>query len=94
MIKLLVCLFSAAVIAVALLQMRQQRLELRYQTKELHDQIRDQQAKLWGQQLQIATYTAPNAISKTVDGHRLKMVPEAPLPPGARHWIEQGAERD
>ena len=94
MLKLLICLFSGAAIAVAVLQLRQQRMELGYQANELHDQIRGQQARLWNQQLQIALYTAPNAITKTVSSYDLNMVPDAPLPPGQRHWIEAGAPAD
>ena len=34
---------------------------------------------LWDQQVQIAVYTAPNAISKTVGERQMHMVPTAPL---------------
>jgi len=88
MVKLLICTLSAAALAACVLQLRQQRLEVNYQTAELHDRIREQQAKLWNQQLQIAICTAPNAITKTVDTHDLKMVPQAPLPRGRTHWID------
>ena len=88
MIKLLLCLFSAAVIGLVLLQLRQQHLELGHQTAELHDQIRLHQAKLWDQQVQIAIYTAPNAIQKTVDAHSLKLRPQTPLPGGQQSWID------
>ena len=81
MLKLLICLFSAAGLAITVLQLRQQHLELGYQNAELHEQIRSHQAKLWDQQLQIATFTAPNAIANTVNAHDLKMVPrQQPLP--------------
>jgi len=43
---------------------------------------------LWNQQLQIAVYTAPNAITQTVSTHDLKMVPQAPLPRQKGRWIE------
>jgi hypothetical protein len=75
MIKLLICLLSAAALAACVLQLRQQRLELGYQNAELHEQIRSHQSRLWDQQLQIATFTAPNAIANTVNAHDLKMVP-------------------
>jgi len=88
MIKLLICTLSAAALATCVLQLRQQRLQTNYQTAELHEQIRGQQARLWNQQLEIATYTAPNAISHTIDGHNIKMVPQAPLPRGRTHWID------
>jgi hypothetical protein len=88
MLKLLLCVLAAAVMAAMVLQLRQQRQELGYQNSRLHDQIKDQQAKLWDQQLQIAVYTAPNAITQTVSTHDLKMVPQAPLPRGRTHWID------
>ena len=83
MLKLLLCVLSAAVLAALVLQLRQQRQELGYQNSRLHDEIKDKQAKLWNQQLQIAVYTAPNAITQTVSTHDLKMVPQAPLPVSA-----------
>jgi cell division protein FtsL len=88
MVKLLICTLSAAALAACVLQLRQQRLQVNYQTAELHDQIREQQARLWNQQLQIAEYTAPNAITRTVDTHNLKMVPQAPLPRRKAQWID------
>lgn len=88
MFKLLICTISGAVIALATLQLRQQRLELGYQTNELHEQIRDQQARLWNQQLQVAILTAPNAIRQTVDTYDLKMVPQSPA-----HQTQQGPSK-
>ena len=88
MLKLLLCLLSGAAIGVLVLQLRQQHLELSHQTAELHDQIRARQAKLWDQQVQIAIYTAPNAIQKTVDAHSLKLAPRSPLPSGKQSWID------
>lgn len=88
MVKLLICVLSGAALAVLVLHLRQERTELGYQSNELHAQIRDQQAKLWGQQMQIAIFTAPNAIEQTVSNHDLKMVPQSPLPGGKRHWID------
>ena len=88
MLKLLLCLFGGVTIGVLTLQLRQQHLELGHQTAELHDQIRSRQAKLWDQQIQIAIYTAPNAIQKTVDAHSLKLTPQHPLPGGTQGWID------
>ena len=88
MIKLLLCLFSALFLAVIVQQLRQQRLEVEHETTALHDQITSQQAKLWNQQLQIAVYTAPNAIARTVESRHMKMVPEVALP-GRGNWTEQ-----
>ena len=64
MLKLLLCVLSAAVLAALVLQLRQQRQELGYQNSRLYDQIKGQQAMLWNQQLQIAICTAPNAITR------------------------------
>jgi hypothetical protein len=82
MVKLLLTLACSLVIGFTVLQLRQQRLELNYQANQLHNQIRANQAKLWNQQIQIAIYTAPNAISKTVGDQKLDMVPQSPLPAG------------
>ena len=43
-----------SLVSVVMLQLRQQRMELNYQTNRLHSQIEQSQAKLWNQQLQIA----------------------------------------
>ena len=77
MLKLLLCLASAMVVAVLILQLRQQHIELDHQANQLHDQIEAQQGKLWNQQLQIAIMTAPNAIAQTVQTRSLKMVPRS-----------------
>ena len=84
MIKLLLCLVSAVLIAVAMLQLRDQKRELNYQISQYHSQIESRQAKLWSQQLQIAIYTAPNAISKTVGDQDLKLAPPKVVVPGQK----------
>ena len=94
MLKLLLTLALAMVLAVTILQLRQQRLELNYQSNRLHNQIRQSQAKLWNQQLRIAEYTAPNAISKTVGEQELNMVPESPLPANGGRWMEPHVNPD
>jgi len=88
MLKPLLCILSIFGIAVGLLHLRQQRLNLMYQTNRLHNQIESRQAELWNQQLQIAIYTAPNAIQQTVGDHALKMVPRSPLPAESANWLE------
>ncbi|HRK29513.1 MAG TPA: hypothetical protein PLD59_00435 [Tepidisphaeraceae bacterium] len=80
MLKLLLTLFFATIIGAVLLHLRQQRLEVNYQSNQLHRKIEAAQAKLWNQQLQIATYTAPNAVFQTVNSEALKMVPRNPAP--------------
>jgi cell division protein FtsL len=88
MLKLLLCLITAAALAVAMLHLRQQRLELNYQCNRLHTQIERSKAKLWSQQLEIAVYTAPNAISRTIGDHQLNMVPQRPSQTITSHWID------
>jgi len=36
---------------------------------------------LWNQQLQVAIYTAPNAIERTVGTHKMALVPATSTPP-------------
>lgn len=94
MLKLILCLSCGVAIAVAMLHLRQQRLELNYQSNRLHNQIEAQQAKLWNQQLQIAVYTAPNAITQTVGSHELNLVPQSPMPSGPTNWMEVRGQPD
>ena len=51
MIKLLICLACGMVMAVVMLQLRQQELELRHQAADLQLKVQNHQAKLWQQQL-------------------------------------------
>ncbi len=94
MLKLLLCIFASATVAALMLELRQQRLEMSFQTNRLHTQIEHNQAKLWNQQLQIAVYTAPNAITRTVGERELKMVPQSPLPAVKTHWIDASVNPD
>jgi hypothetical protein len=80
MLKLLLCILCISLLALTLLQVRQQRLELSFQVNRLHARVKASQARLWSQQLQIAVYTAPNSIRQTVGQHELNMVPQ--LSPG------------
>jgi cell division protein FtsL len=83
MVKMLLCILSAMALAVMTLQLRQQRLELNFKISQLHREIESNQARLWNQQLQIAVYTAPNAIQQTVSNKELHMIPRGPAPRGA-----------
>ena len=95
MLKLTICLGCAVALAVMMLHLRQQRLELNHQANRLHKQIENQQAKLWSQQLDIAVYTAPNAISQTVGSHEMYLVPQTPMQVGNSNWIDAlGGNRD
>jgi cell division protein FtsL len=87
MIKLLICLLSAVVLGVFVLQLRQQQLELAHQNADLHDKIKAQQAKLWNQQLQIAVFTAPSAIDQTVKGQKIEMVPQFQPQSNHENWL-------
>jgi cell division protein FtsL len=87
MIKLIICLVCGMLMAVAVLQLRQQELELRHRAAGLQQKIQAHQAKLWQQQLEISVYTAPNAVTRTVEMHDLKLVPEAQLPLPAGDWL-------
>lgn len=55
----ILCLFG---ISLGLLQLRQQRLNYRFQMNQLHERIESSQARLWNQQLKIATQTTPEAL--------------------------------
>jgi hypothetical protein len=86
MLKLLICLFAGTALSVCLLELRQQRLELSRQANQIHSDIEASQAKLWSQQLQIAIYTAPNAIAKTVGVDDLKLSPQPPVGTTTANW--------
>lgn len=88
MIKLVLCLLCVMTVAVVTLQMRQQELELKHRAAMLQGKIEAQQPKLWSQQLQIATLTAPNAIRETV-GNELDLVPEHEAPTRMVTWLER-----
>ena len=88
MLKLLVCLITAALIGAAMLQLRQQRLEISHQNSQLNDRINAQQARLWSQQMQIAIYTAPNAIQQTVKSHDMKMISQSPAALRNSNWMD------
>ena len=90
MLKLMFCMLCAVLMGVTTLLLRQQQLTLRHEAADLHEQIEHQQSKLWNQQLQIATLTAPNAIAQTV-GNQVPLEPEAALPPETADWIRLGS---
>jgi cell division protein FtsL len=88
MLKLLLSLAAFAVIAGAMLHLREQKREFGFQINQLHAQIEARQASLWNQQLQIAIYTAPNAIARTVGVQDLKMAPPMTLPAPTGRWTD------
>ena len=87
MLKLLICLLASFLTAVVVLELRQQQVNLNYQANRLHSEIEKRQAKLWSQQLQIAGYTAPNAIAQTIGNTKLELAPQGPAPAGAANWM-------
>ena len=88
MLKIILCMSFAIILAVLTLHLRQQKLEIAHQANDLHNQIESLQARLWNQQVRIAIPTAPNAISQTLRSQELQMVPQHPLPNGKSNWID------
>lgn len=74
MAKVLICIVCVGLLAAAMLQLRQQKLELSHQLNTLHAQIEQVQIKLWNQQLQIAISTAPNTIQRTIKQYDMTLV--------------------
>ncbi len=83
MLKLLLCIVAAVVISGSLLHLKHQRMEINYKTNQAHKRLQNLQIELWNQQLQVAIYTAPNAIENTVGSHNLDLVPASPMQTGA-----------
>jgi cell division protein FtsL len=81
MIKIAIGLLASLAIGLALLQLRQQNLDLSHDCDSLHNKIESQQSKLWNQQLQIATMTGPSAVEKIIADQDLKLVPRATTQP-------------
>lgn len=80
MIKLLVCILGIFGISVCLLQLRQERLRIRYDMNVLHQKIEASQAKLWNQQLRIASVTTPAALNRELGGKLGGASPSKPAP--------------
>ncbi|GIW76000.1 MAG: hypothetical protein KatS3mg104_1063 [Phycisphaerae bacterium] len=80
MLKLLICIFCACLITGTLVHLKHQRMEIHYQINQAHERLQNLQIELWNQQLQVAIYTAPNAIENTVGSHHLDLVPAQPVP--------------
>jgi len=73
MLKLLLCLLCGSATAVSLLELREQRLNLTFESNRLHNQIEAEQSQLWNQQLSIAVATAPNSLAAAAHGKDLKL---------------------
>jgi hypothetical protein len=84
MVKLLLCILCAVLITGSLLHLKHQRMEINYKINQSHKRLQNLQIELWNQQLQVAIYTAPNAIEQTVGSHHLDLVPATALPLGGQ----------
>lgn len=87
MIKLLISLCFGLVLAAVMLQLRQENLNLNFQSSRLHSQIEARQAQLWSQQLRIAEETAPNAIAAKLNEDKILLAP-ADDRPHAKNWLQ------
>ena len=92
MLKLLLCLTAATAIAVCLVQLRQQRLDLAHDASQLHGTLEARQAKLWDQQVRLAAATAPPAIGRSADSHHLTLIPVKPTAAPATDWNDARAD--
>lgn len=81
MLKLIICIFSAIAIALAMLHLQHQKMVLNYRTNQAHKSLQNLQIELWNQQLQVAIDTAPNAIERTVGSHKIELKTAAPSEP-------------
>ena len=88
MLKLLLCLIAATAVAVCLVQLRQQRLDLAHQTSQLHAAVEGRQALLWDQQVRLAAVTAPPAIGRSAGSHHLDLIPVKPTATPATDWVD------
>jgi cell division protein FtsL len=88
MLKLLICLVAVTAVAVCLVQLRQQRLDLAHESSELHTAIEGRQAKLWDQQVRLAAVTAPPAINRSADSQHLNLIPVKPTGVAATGWVD------
>lgn len=86
MLKLLICLLCGAATAVAMLELREQRLNLMFETNKLHNEIESSQSVLWNQQLAIAVATAPNSLAAATHGKDLKLGGDNT--PIHRSWVD------
>ncbi|NNM87834.1 MAG: hypothetical protein HKL95_04880 [Phycisphaerae bacterium] len=64
MLKILVSLVSLFLVAVLVLSLRQERMDLTSQSAKLFIKINQRRHLLWGQQIKISAGTNPIAISK------------------------------
>lgn len=86
MVRLLLCLLVGAGIGITLLMIRQQRLELQYESNEIHDEMLDTQRQLWRQQVQIAAATAPAALESVLAHHQFETEPTNPTQELPDEW--------
>jgi hypothetical protein len=86
MLKLMMVCIFIFLTAMALLQLRQQRMNVNFQMSRLHREVDQAQGRLWNQQMELARLTAPPAIRRTVGKVRLEMTPV--IAETGMHWLE------
>ena len=62
--RLLMTLVAMLAIAAGLLRLRHERLLATHQLAQLHQELQAKQAKLWRQQIDIATYASPQVVEQ------------------------------
>lgn len=78
--RLMVVLLVAAALAVALLGLRQQRLEIAHDIARSTRRIEQTRLQLWNLQAQVSNRVQPLALTEAIDRAQLKMQPLTPLP--------------
>ena len=89
MLKLLVCLIAATAVAVCVVHLRQQRLDLAHDASQLHAALEARQAKLWDQQLRIAALTTSPAVTRSAGEHHLDLVPAKATGTAVADWVDR-----
>ena len=73
MFKLLFTLLVFLAIGLALLGLRQHRLELTADAARLHQQVTEREQTLWGQEVQIAGPTDPRKITEAIKASGIEL---------------------
>jgi len=76
--KLLFVILCAAVIAIGLLIMRQQRIEAMHEMAMIHRQINRDRQSLWEWQARIAGATTPRRLSEAIARAGIRLEPMTP----------------
>ena len=73
MFKLLFTLVIFLALGLALLGLRQHRLELTAEAARLHQQVSEREQTLWGQEVQIALRTDPRKITEAIKASGIEL---------------------